>query len=106
MRLVQIAMDGSQKIPQRWLETLTFHQYQGLQCTAILTALASWISYVKGDGHTVEDLMAEQLAALWKAEGRDGVVAALFGAQGFFMQNWIAPKADKIMLKDLITVNK
>ena len=38
-RLAQIAMDGSQKIPQRWLETLAFHSAQGRQCPAILTAL-------------------------------------------------------------------
>jgi fructuronate reductase len=25
-RLIQIAMDDSQKIPQRWLETLAYHQ--------------------------------------------------------------------------------
>ena len=31
-RLIQIAMDGSQKIPQRWLETLAFHQQQAGQC--------------------------------------------------------------------------
>ena len=28
-RLIQIAMDGSQKIPQRWLETLAANQRMG-----------------------------------------------------------------------------
>src|SRR3546814_4271728 len=31
-RLIQIAMDGSQKIPQRWLETLAWHQARGRRC--------------------------------------------------------------------------
>ncbi len=42
-RLRQIAMDGSQKIPQRWLETLRSAQSQGRRCPALLQALAAWI---------------------------------------------------------------
>lgn len=32
--LTKIAMDGSQKIPQRWLETLSYHQQHGRPCPA------------------------------------------------------------------------
>lgn len=93
-KLIQIAMDGSQKIPQRWLETLAFHQRAGQQCPAILTALAGWIRHVRGDADPVNDPMAAQLAALWHGAGRDGIVAALFGAQGLFAANWVASAGD------------
>ncbi len=35
-RLRQIAMDGSQKIPQRWLDTLRIAQSQGRRCNCIV----------------------------------------------------------------------
>lgn len=40
--LIQIAMDGSQRIPQRWLETLAANQAQGRECPAILNGIAAW----------------------------------------------------------------
>ena len=42
-------MDGSQKIPQRWLETLAANQLMGRQCPAILAGLAAWLRHVRGD---------------------------------------------------------
>src|SRR3546814_12489799 len=45
-RLIQIAMDGSQKIPQRWLETLAWHQARGRRCASteqhVETGRATW----------------------------------------------------------------
>ena len=40
-RLIQIAMDGSQKIPQRWLETLAWHQARGSRCSSLEAAVAA-----------------------------------------------------------------
>jgi len=94
-KLIQIAMDGSQKIPQRWLETLAYHQTAGRQCPAILTALAAWIVHIKGDADPVNDPMAAQLAALWAKAGADGIVEALFGAHGLFAAYWVADRHDQ-----------
>lgn len=97
-RLIQIAMDGSQKIPQRWLETLAANQEKGLQCPAILTALAAWLRHVRGDNAAkwgpVDDPMAARLADIWRDEGVDGTPRALFGAQGLFAKTWQASEAD------------
>lgn len=101
-RLAQIAMDGSQKIPQRWLETLQWHQSVGDHCPAILQALAAWITFVRGDGHRVDDPQADQLAAIWREEGRDGVVAALFGENGHFARWWICSAQDAATLTQLL----
>ncbi|MBO0749598.1 MAG: mannitol dehydrogenase family protein [Porphyrobacter sp.] len=94
-RLRQIAMDGSQKIPQRWLATLACHQRHGRQCLAILQALAAWIVHVRGDGAPVDDPLADRLAALWREEGESGIVAVLFGANGLFAADWQANDDDR-----------
>jgi fructuronate reductase len=92
-RLMQIAMDGSQKIPQRWLETLAYHQRRGTSCPAILEALAAWLRHVRGDMRVVDDPMAAQLAKLWSEAGATGIANALFGTQGVFAPTWQADRA-------------
>jgi fructuronate reductase len=88
-RLRQIAMDGSQKIPQRWLDTLRIAQSQGRRCAALLQALGAWLAFVRGDYGPVEDPAAPELAALWGQHGINGIAAALFGPGGRFPQ-WSA----------------
>ena len=87
-RLAQIAMDGSQKIPQRWLETLAANASQDRQCPALLQALAGWMRFVRGDRFTVDDPAAPALAAEWAGRGADGVLERLFGADGMFAAYW------------------
>ncbi|HEX9805450.1 MAG TPA: mannitol dehydrogenase family protein [Alteraurantiacibacter sp.] len=93
-RLAQIAMDGSQKVPQRWLETLAFHQAQGQSCPALLTALASWLRHIRGDARPVDDPKADELAALWQSAGQSGIARALFGEGGMFAAHWHASDAE------------
>ncbi len=97
-RLLQISMDGSQKIPQRWLETLAFHQRTGRACASILTALAAWIRFVRGDRWQVDDPRAAELAGLWSSGDASQVVDALFGPQGLFRNSWVASSADRATL--------
>jgi fructuronate reductase len=92
-RLAQIAMDGSQKVPQRWLETLAVHQAQGRSCPALLTALAAWLRHIRGDARPADDPKAEELAALWQSAGQSGIAAALFGEGGMFAAHWHASDA-------------
>jgi fructuronate reductase len=98
-RLIQIAMDGSQKIPQRWLETLAFHQQQGRQCPSILAGIAAWLCHIRGDNGPVDDPLAEALKASWDAVGRQSVVASLFGSGALMASAW-APSTDD---RDTIT---
>lgn len=89
-RLVQIAMDGSQKIPQRWLEPLAINQAAGRMCPATLEALAAWCRHVRGDSRPVDDPRARELADIWKTKGATGISAALFGENGQFAATWVA----------------
>jgi fructuronate reductase len=93
-RLIQIAMDGSQKIPQRWLETLSFHQKQGRQCPAILAGIAAWLCHTRGDNGAVDDPMAEMFLELWQTYDASGVVNALFDANGVFASYWAGNDRD------------
>ena len=101
--LSQIAMDGSAKIPQRWLTTLKAQQKSGRRCPAILEALGAWVRYVRGDRFPVQDPMADRLAGLWRADGEAGIVAALFGAGGLFADHWRATPEDEAALAEAVT---
>jgi fructuronate reductase len=62
-RLEQIAMDGSQKIPQRWLETLLERHGSGHQSPVIMAALAAWVHHLSGEFGAVSDPITERLAS-------------------------------------------
>ena len=79
-RLIQIAMDGSQKLPQRWLETLAWHQGQGGNCPAIMTGLAAWIEHLRGANGPVDDPRGSELAALIQGLASPAAIQALIAA--------------------------
>lgn len=87
-RLEQIAMDGSQKIPQRWLETLSARDAAGLDSPSLMAALAAWLRHVRGDRRRVDDPLAGPLADAWRAHGSAGVVPALFGTGRLMGDCW------------------
>lgn len=90
--LAQIATDGSQKIPQRWLEPLAVNAAHGRNSPATLTALAAFLLHARGDGAQVNDPRRDALKAGWDG-GRDEVVARMFGSAGLFPRPW-SPTAD------------
>ncbi len=93
-RLMQIAMDGSQKIPQRWLETLAWHAEGETQCPSILRALACWMKHIRGDNGPVDDPMAKVFAGIWENADIAHVADRLFGAAGVYSDYWIASDND------------
>lgn len=92
-KLIQIAMDGSQKIPQRWLETLAHHQRAGRACPSILAGLNAWLTHTTGENGSVDDPLAQTFATLWRTNSRTGVATALFGPSGHFAAFWVADPA-------------
>ena len=90
-RLIQIAMDGSQKLPQRWLDTLAANQARGRECPAIRTGLAAWIRHLRGANGPVDDPRAAELGAA--ASGPDPC-SHLFGPGGLMGDTWHPTPAD------------
>jgi fructuronate reductase len=99
-RLIQIAMDGSQKIPQRWLETLADNQQQGRGCPAILAGIAGWIAHLRGANGPVDDPRAVELT---KAASAADPVSALFGAGGLMASCWLPGDTDRAAVTAAMT---
>nr|WP_237437638.1 mannitol dehydrogenase family protein [Altericroceibacterium endophyticum] len=94
-RLIQIAMDGSQKIGQRWLDTLAIQGKRDNSCPAILTALAHWLRHIRGDIRPVDDPRAQEFENVWKEAGIEGIVKAMFGSDGLLQSQW-KPSEDEL----------
>jgi fructuronate reductase len=84
-RLIQIAMDGSQKLPQRWLATLAISQEMGRDCPAILNGIAAWVRHLRGANGQVDDPRAQELAS---AATSENPLAALFAGNGLLPSAW------------------
>lgn len=89
-RTWQIAMDGSQKLPQRILSTLMENHVAGRASPGLSLAIAAWMRYVggideKGAVIDVRDPLAERLRALSEAATTpDAKVAALLSVSEIF----------------------
>jgi fructuronate reductase len=85
-------MDGTQKIPQRWLAPITSLQQRGRPVSALLFALAAWIAFVCTPGRTLDDPLAAQLAQIRDRTCNDtkAAVEAIVGEHGLFSGAWRA----------------
>jgi fructuronate reductase len=92
-RTWQIAMDGSQKLPQRLLGTVRDAFDADRETPLLCLAIAAWMSYVRGvdeagNAIDVRDPLAEKLRALAdNANGSDEAVAALLGVRAVFPED-------------------
>jgi fructuronate reductase len=88
-RCYQIAMDGSQKLPQRLLNTVRDNLRAGRSVRLCGLAVAAWMRYVSGvdeagKGFTVQDPLADQLRTAAQGDAASAVdrllsVRAVFG---------------------------
>ena len=70
-RTWQIAMDGSQKLPQRILATIAEGRKAGRRAPGLTLAVAAWMRYVSGKDEKnnpidVKDPLASRLAGFWR----------------------------------------
>lgn len=89
-RTWQIAMDGSQKLPQRLLGTIADNAAAGRPCPGLCLAVAAWMRYVggvdeRGGPIDVRDPLAARLKALSDdASTPEATVAALLSVEEVF----------------------
>ncbi|HUD29937.1 MAG TPA: mannitol dehydrogenase family protein [Novosphingobium sp.] len=109
-RLIQIAMDGSQKVPQRWLETLAENRAADRRCPAILDALAAWLRHVRGDNAAVwgpvDDPKAVALADAWRGADAPAAITAILGEGGVVASPWKPEAAEIEELAALVNQGK
>lgn len=89
-RTYQIATDGTQKLPQRLLDSARWHLRKGTSCDFVLLGVAGWMRYVSGvdeQGQSIEirDPLKDQLADI-VANSEEGAarVKALLGLNAVF----------------------
>ncbi|MDQ7727343.1 mannitol dehydrogenase family protein [Halomonas sp. SpR8] len=75
-RLQQIAMDGSQKLPQRWLTGTLERASAGQTSSCVALGMAAWIRYTAGEDllgnrYAVDDPLAKRFAELHQLHGGD-----------------------------------
>jgi fructuronate reductase len=80
-RCAQVAMDGSQKIPQRWIAVAAERLAKNENINALALAAAGWIRYVYGSNEsgekiTIQDPLAAEFAALAAKYGEDALAFA------------------------------
>ncbi len=86
----QIAMDGSQKIPQRMGGSLRHHLAQGTEFKWLAMGIAGWMRYVsaqdeRGEEIDVRDPMVEQFKAIYAEHGLNvSAVKALLSIEAIF----------------------
>jgi fructuronate reductase len=90
-RLQQIAMDGSQKLPQRLLLPALERVRQGHRPARIALTVAAWMRFLLrrdecGNGYEISDPLAGRLltVAAEAGENSEALAAALFGVREIF----------------------
>jgi fructuronate reductase len=89
-KLQQIAMDGSQKLPQRLLGTIRDRLAAHAPCDRLCFAVAGWLRYLagkdeKGEAYPISDPLAEQLhAAAISSTDPEAQIAALLAVREVF----------------------
>lgn len=88
-RTWQIAMDGSQKLPQRMLESIRLHLQRGTAWSLLALGIAGWMRYVSGEDEQgnaidVRDPLAEKIRHLVAHSDQDSRVTALLSLHEIF----------------------
>ncbi|WP_165568273.1 mannitol dehydrogenase family protein [Providencia rettgeri] len=73
-KTAQIAIDGSQKLPQRLLDSIMWHQQQGSDYTLLALGVAAWMKYVSGVNEqgnpvSIQDPLRNEFAEIYQKYG-------------------------------------
>ncbi|MBD1577517.1 MULTISPECIES: mannitol dehydrogenase family protein [Vibrio] len=112
-RTWQIAMDGSQKIPQRWLETIQYGLDNNVQIKGLYLALAAWIKYAsgideQGNDIDVQDPLKETFTDIWaNNKESESLINAFLSIEQMFNKKIAANETFKSnLLSALNTLNE
>lgn len=84
-KLIQIAMDGSQKLPQRLLGTIADARAKGVDPHAAVTGVAAWMRHVERFGFAINDPMSAELGRIADAASDDGgLIDGLLNVRAIF----------------------
>lgn len=81
--LRQIAMDGSQKLPYRMLDSIRALHERGTPSPALAAGVRAWIAFCRHEaaaGQSLQDPLADEIAQIARSGGSDASLLALIGA--------------------------
>nr|WP_089248237.1 mannitol dehydrogenase family protein [Asanoa hainanensis] len=109
-RTKQVAMDGSQKLPQRVLETVAGRRAAGAEPRWAALVVAAWMRYARGiadDGRALhlDDPLADRIHAAVAAapDSPEGLAGALFGLTEVFPAELAADEVVRTLVVDWLT---
>ncbi|VTP72271.1 D-mannonate oxidoreductase [Leclercia adecarboxylata] len=82
-------MDGSQKLPQRMLESIRLHRQRDTAWPLLALGVAGWMRYVSGvddAGHAIDvrDPLSDKIRAIVETSGEEERVTALLALTEIF----------------------
>lgn len=106
-RTEQIAMDASQKLPQRIIAPMSDLTDRGRDRSLLLFAVAAWIrscmpTSERAEAIVLNDPCASELAAAVRAGGSEAVTRAVFGISAIFGERWQADDAAQADVKTFL----
>ncbi|TVO39330.1 mannitol dehydrogenase family protein [Vibrio algivorus] len=108
-RTWQIAMDGSQKLPQRFLQTIVFDLEHGINISGLVLAVAAWVKYVSGkdengDDIDVRDPLKATFNEIWRTHGdsTSELVSAFLSLDSVFSTELASNSTFKAQLIDAL----
>lgn len=108
-RTTQVAMDGSQKVPQRLLGTIRDLLASGVEPRLASLAVAGWMRFVStrasdaGQSLPVEDPLAERFRGLTSAAGTpEQVAAALLSIREIFGEDLSGDRVFRALVSDAL----
>jgi fructuronate reductase len=109
-RTVQVAMDGTQKLPQRVLHTIAARRAAGASPRWGALVVAAWMRFVQGaadDGRALplDDPLADDIRARLAdaPSSPDGVVTALLGLRSVFPAELAGDDTVRVLIADWLT---
>ncbi|WP_417882956.1 mannitol dehydrogenase family protein [Vibrio rumoiensis] len=108
-RTWQIAMDGSQKLPQRFLQTIEYGFANDLNVSGLVLAVAAWMKYVSGVDEQakaidVRDPLKATFDDIWRTHGDSisDVVSAFLSLDSVFSTELAENSVFKTQLVDAL----
>jgi fructuronate reductase len=103
-RLHQIAMDGSQKLPQRWLSGTQEQLARGGSIACVALGIASWIQYCSGQtaqgSHEVNDPLRETFHELHAHRQGEALVDGFLGLVDVFPAGLVEHAAFRLAVQE------
>ncbi|GGM00553.1 mannitol dehydrogenase family protein [Pseudomonas asuensis] len=103
-RLHQIAMDGSQKLPQRWLSGTQEQLARGGSISCVALGIASWIQYCSGQtaqgSHEVNDPLRETFHELHAHRQGEALVDGFLGLVDVFPAGLVEHAAFRLAVQE------